>query len=682
MKLHLIDILIILAYLASTVVIGFALKKKAQKSKQSYLLGGNQLPWYMLGLSNASGMFDISGTVWLVTILFVYGLKSIWLPWLWPVFNQIFLMVFLAMWLRKSNVTTGAEWIGTRFGYSRGAGLSHIIVVIFAIIMGLGYLAYGFIGIGKFVEIFVPWEFLRQYVPFDIPLEYVPHFYGIAFTCFAIFYSLLGGMMSIVWADVIQYTIMAVSGIVIGIIAMQAVATHSVVVPEGWMNPFFDWKLNLDWSGIITEVNQKIKDDGFSLFTIFFMMMVFKGVLVSLAGPAPTYDMQKILSTKSVREAALMSGSVSAILMPIRYFMIAGFAVLGLIFYNQLDLMVPGKGLDFEQILPSAINQFVPIGLLGLLLAGLLAAFMSTFAGTLNAAQAYVVNDIYLKYINTNPDQRKVQGITYISGLILVTISIVFGFFAKDVNEVLQWIVSSLYGAYISANVLKWYWWRFNGHGFFWGMTSGIVIALMPGLFGFIFSYQVNQTILTSGIEKATYDEYVENLPSNPATFTTQVPESIQNITTTEQLHGYLEKMKDESFIYKVSALHPLYFFPFILVLSLIGAIAGTYSRPPTDMEILKKFYKNVRPWGFWKPVHDMVIAEDPTFERNKNFKSDMFNVAIGIIWQTALVAFPIYLILMETVPLIICIVIAAITTLILKKTWFDKLPKDKTVQP
>ena len=678
MKLNYIDILIILAYLASTVVIGFALKKKAQKSKQSYLLGGNQLPWYMLGLSNASGMFDISGTVWLVTILFVYGVKSIWLPWLWPVFNQIFLMVFLAIWLRRSGVTTGAEWIGTRFGFDKGAKLSHIIVVIFAIIMGLGYLAYGFIGIGKFVMIFVPWDFLSPYIPFNIPLEFVPHFYGIIFTCFAIFYSLLGGMLSIVWADVIQYTIMAVSGIVIGIIAMMAVAENNLVVPDGWLSPFFGWELNMDWTGIIDEVNQKITDDGFSLFTIFFMMMVFKGILVSMAGPAPTYDMQKILSTKSEREAALMSGSVSAILMPIRYFMIAGFAVLGLLFYDNLNLMVPGKGLDFEQILPSAINQFVPVGLLGLLLAGLLAAFMSTFAGTLNAAQAYVVNDIYIKYINPNAEQKKVQAITYISGLLLVAISIFFGFFAKDVNEVLQWIVSSLYGAYVAANVLKWYWWRFNSQGFFWGMTSGIIIALLPGLFGFLFTFQVSNTILGSKFTQNEYNEYVANLSNDEMISAIHQYESVGEVETMEGLHSFILSMQESSLLYQISDLHPLYFFPFILIISLIGAIVGTYSRPPTDENVLKEFYKNVRPWGFWKPIHDKVIAEDPTFKANKNFKMDMFNVFIGIIWQTALVVFPIYLILMETIPTIISITIAAICTVILKKTWFDKLPKDK----
>ncbi len=608
MKLTIIDVLIILVYLAATVVIGFLLKKFAQKSKQNYLLGGNRLPWYLLGLSNASGMFDISGTMWLVTILFVYGLKSIWLPWLWPVFNQIFLMVFLSIWLRRSGVTTGAEWIGTRFGFGIGAKLSHTIVVIFALIMGLGYLAYGFIGLGKFVEIFIPWEIVSQYVPFDVSPEYVPHVYGIVFTAFAVLYALLGGMASIVWADLLQYIIMTLSSIVIGIIAMQAVASQAVIVPEGWMSPFFGWKLDIDWSGIVAGVNQKIQEDGFSLFSILFMMMVFKGVLVSLAGPAPTYDMQKILSSKSPREAALMSGSVSLILMPIRYFMIAGFAILGLIFYDRLDLIVAGR-IDFEQILPSAINQFVPVGFLGLLLAGLLAAFMSTFAGTLNAAQAYIVNDIYLKYINKTASNLKIKTINYVAGLIMVVVSVIFGFFAKDVNDVLQWIVSGLYGSYVAANVLKWYWWRFNGQGFFWGMVGGLIPALT---FRYIFV-------------------------------------------------GVLD----------------LYTFPLMLLIAIIGCIIGTYSAPPVKEEVLKAFYKNVRPWGFWKPIHDKVVAEDPTFVKNTNFKRDMFNVVVGIVWQTGLVIFPIYIVLMKSVPTIISIGIVIITTFILKKTWWDNLPKD-----
>ncbi len=609
MKLSMLDVSIILTYLLATVVIGLLLKKRAERSKKDYMLGGNKLPWYMLGLSNASGMFDISGTMWLVTLLFVYGLKSAWIPWLWPVFNQIFLMVFLSMWLRRSNVSTGAEWIGTRFGYDSSARASHTIIVIFAIIMGLGYLAYGFIGVGKFVEIFIPWEYASQFVPFTVPPEYVPHFYGILLTCFAVFYSLLGGMMSIVWADVIQFLLMAIAAIAIGVIAMIALNDSSMVVPDGWMTPFFGARLELDWSTIIPQVNEKIASDGFSLFTVFFMMMIFKGVLGSLAGPAPTYDMQKILSTKSPREAALMSGSVSMILMPLRYFMIAGFGVLAILNFDKLDLLVNGQ-IDFEQILPSAISEFVPVGLLGLLLAGLLAAFMSTFAGTLNATQAYLVNDIYVKHVNPDANSKSIMTVNRLSGLGLVLISIVLGFFAKDVNDVLQWIVGGLYGSYVAANVLKWYWWRFNGAGFFWGMVGGLVPALS---FRFIFD-------------------------------------------------GVLD----------------LYTFPLMLLIALIGCVVGTLSSKPVDEEILKNFYKTVNPWGFWGPIKDKVLAENPNFEPNTNFRRDAFNVVIGVVWQTSLVILPIYLVLQQSIPIAITVAIAIASSLILKKTWFDNLPQDR----
>lgn len=609
MKLTIIDVIIIFVYLFSTVVIGLVLKKVAQKSKSNYMLGGNKLPWYMLGLSNASGMFDISGTMWLVTLLFVYGLKSIWIPWLWPVFNQVFLMVFLSIWLRRSKVTTGAEWINTRFGRSLDSRLSHGVVVFFALILCLGYLAYGFIGLGKFVMIFIPWEIVQPYIPFNVPVEYVPHIYGITFTMFAVFYAVIGGMASIVWADVLQYSIMTVSAILIGILAMKAMTVETLNVPDGWYTPFFGHTLSdLDWTGKIDEVNKKIASDGYSLFSIFFMMMLFKGLLVSIAGPAPTYDMQKILSTKSPKEAAKMSGFVSVVLMPVRYFMIAGFAILGLLYYDRLNLMVAGQ-IDFEQILPSAIAEFVPIGFMGLLLAGLLAAFNSTFAGTLNAAQAYIVNDIYLRYIKPEANNNQMKNMNYIVGVLVVIVSIIFGIFAQDVNSMLQWIVSALYGSYIVSNVLKWYWWRFNGYGYFWGMVAGLIPAL-------IFPYVFSKTL-------------------------------------------------------------DLYYFPYLLLISVVGAVLGTLLTKPTDEATLKEFYRSVNPWGFWGPIKQKVMAENPEFRPNKNFKMDMFNVVIGTIAQTALVALPVYIVLRDALPIWITIIITIVCGFILKKTWWDKLPEE-----
>lgn len=607
MKLTLIDISIIVSYLITMLMLGWFLRKKARANKESYLMGGKKLPWYMLGMSDASDMFDISGTMWMVALCFVYGIKSIWIPWLWPVFNQVFNMMYLSKWLRRSNANTGAEWLATRFGLTgKGVKGSHAIVVAFALIGCLGFLAYGFIGLGKFIEIFVPWDMVKDYVPFSVSPHYVAHFYGIIFTLFAMFYSILGGMHSIVLGDLIKYAIMTIGCFAIAAIAMMHLRGNTLNVPAGWSDPFFGWNLNLDWTGIVNEANQKIKDDGYGLFGLLFMMMLFKGVFAAAAGPAPNYDMQKILSTKSPKEASKMTGFVSIILLPVRYAMVIGLTVLGLLYYNQLNLSNGNGGVDFEKILPGAINNFLPVGILGLVLTGLLGAFMGTFSGTLNAAQAYIVNDIYLKYINKEASTKKIIRMNYLVGVLVVALGVILGFFAKDVNSILQWIVSGLYGGYIASNVLKWYWWRFNANGFYIGMLTGVAGAL-------VFSR------LFTGIEF-------------------------------------------------------LYYFPLLFLLSVAGSLIGTFTAPPAETETLKKFYRTVRPWGFWKPVHELVIKDEPGFEPNKRFKLDMFNVALGIIAQLCMTVLPMYVVLSMHLPLLITILILTLIILILKKTWWDKL--------
>ena len=611
MKLQIIDIAILVAYLVLMVMIGWFLRKKARQNKESYLLGGKKLPWYMLGLSDASDMFDISGTMWMVALCFVYGMKSIWIPWLWPVFNQVFNMMFLAKWLRRSNANTGAEWLATRFGLNGvGVKASHSIVVAFALIGCLGFLAYGFVGLGKFMEIFIPWNLIQPYVPFDVAPQFVAHFYGIVFTLFAMFYSILGGMHSIVLGDLIKYMIMTVGCIAIGIIAMIHLNGQKLNVPHGWENPFFGWKLNLNWSGIVEDANKKISEDGFGLFGVFFMMMLFKGILASLAGPAPNYDMQKILSTRSPKEASKMRGFVSIVLLPIRYLMVIGLTVLALLYYDQLNLSDGSGGTDFERILPAAVNNFLPVGILGLVLTGLLGAFMGTFSGTLNAAQAYIVNDIYLKYINPDAPTKKIITMNYVMGVIVVALGVMFGFMAKNVNTILQWIVGGLYGGYIAANMLKWYWWRFNANGFFWGMLGGILPAIALAALKYF--------NILSGLD--------------------------------------------------------LYYWPLLFLISVAGCFVGTYMAPPTDMEVLKKFYSSVRPWGFWKPIHEQVLKENPAFEPNRRFKLDMFNVVLGIIAQCCLTILPMYIVLWMKLPLLITVSILALIVIILKRTWWNKL--------
>jgi SSS family solute:Na+ symporter len=589
---HPIDVVILLLYFAAMLAIGLAVMRKASRGLGSYFLAGNELPWYILGISNASAMWDITGTMWLVYNIFVYGMKGIWLPWLWPTFNQVFLAVYLASWIRRSNVLTGAEWITSRFGEGRGAELSRVIVVVFALVSVVGFIAYDFQGMGKFTASFLPWHLS-------------PNTYGILIMAVTATYVLLGGMISVVLTDVAQFAIMAVCSLAIAIIAMTQVSPEQIaaMVPAGWSDVFFGWTLDIDWSATIPAINNNIASDGYTIFGLFFMAMLFKGILVSIAGPAPNYDMQRVLAARNPRQASLMSAVVSAALLP-RWWMIGGITVLAVHYLGPAFKTMTSA--DFEMVLPWVIREKVPAGLLGVLLAGLLASFMSTFSATLNAGGAYMVNDLYKRYFKKDAPPRHYIRVSYVAQIAILALGIFFGYQAASINQVTQWIVNGLWGGYTAPNLLKWHWWRFNGFGYFWGMLAGIASALaVPKLF---------------------------------------------------------------------PGLSPLAGFAPIFVVSILASIVGSLLSDPEPDEVLARFYRQVRPWGFWGPVLRKVRAAEPSFRGNRNAPRDAMNVGLGIAAQMTLVTMPLYMILRDWKGFWISLLVLAVTSAILKKTWLDKL--------
>jgi hypothetical protein len=243
------------------------------------------------------------------------------------------------------------------------------------------------------------------------------------------------------------------------------------------------------------------------------------------------------------------------------------------------------------------------------MLAGLLAAFMSTFDSTVNSGAAYIVNDIYKRYINPNASDKRYVRMSYACSILIVIVGIAFGFMTESIDSVLKWIVAGLYGGYIAPNVLRWYWWRMNGFGYFAGMIAGIASALVVPLI----------------------------LPD-------------------------------------LSALHS---FPIHLVVSAIASVAASLMTPPDTQETLTGFYRQVRPWGFWKPVHQQVLAENPDFVTKASFSRDAVNLLIGIVWQLMFTTIPIYLVIKQYKPMTICIIILVVTSIFLKFNWYDKLEKD-----
>ena len=199
------------------------------------------------------------------------------------------------------------------------------------------------------------------------------------------------------------------------------------------------------------------------------------------------------------------------------------------------------------------------------------------------------------------------------------------GFFADSINSLTLWITSALFGGYVAANFLKWIWWRFNGWGYFWGMFAGLIIASLQ----FVLDHK-----------KGTFTE--------------------------------------GTILYDLSEMHAIYLFPIIFTFSLLGSFLGTYFTKPTEMVVLKSFYKSVRPWGWWNPVYEELKSNDETFTKNTDFVSDMLNCIVGVIWQSSMILLPIYFMIRDYPKTLIALLVFAITSVILKFTWLDKVKKYK----
>ena len=619
-----IDLLIILTYIILTIGLGIWVSKKATKGLDSYFLGGKSIKWYYLGLSNGSGMFDVSGTAWMVGILFLYGVKSFMFMWLWPIWNQIFVMMFLAVWIRRSNVMTGSEWILTRFGDKKSGRASHLIVAIFAIIAAIGFIAYFFEGVGKFLTIILPWDLTLQIA--ETVLFNSEESYALIIIILTTIYTIKGGMFSVVATEVLQYGIMIIAAVLVAGYAFFAISDVEInnVISTEWRNVFFGWELETHWSDQFQAFNDLIDSEGFKMFGALIGMTLFKGFFASIAGPTPSFDMQRILSTKNIKEAAYMSGFTNLILFIPRYLLIGGIVVIALVAVSPEMIANPDlNGGDLEILLPKVINFHVPVGIKGLLLAGLLAAFMSTFSAFVNAGPAYIVNDIYKKYYKPNASSKHYIKVSYIASFVVVFLGVFMGFFADSINSLTLWITSALFGGYVAANFLKWIWWRFNGWGYFWGMLVGLVVA---------------------SLQYALYQNK--------------------------------ENFSPDTLLYEMSHIQAIYLFPIIFIISLIGSFLGTFLTKPTEMSTLKSFYKSVRPWGWWGPVYKELLKEDNSFKKNTDFWKDMVNCVIGIIWQSSMIVMPIYFVIRDYPKAIIALTIFVTTSIILKFTWLDRIRK------
>ena len=474
-----LDYAVIVVYFAAVMGVGLWCRRAAARNLDSYFLGGNRIHWLALAMSGSVATFDITGTMWIVTLITLFGMKSMWNHWMWGFLMAAFFMSYMGKWVRRSRVVTGAEWMVTRFGDGAAGRSARIAYSILAIVTLVGFIGYAFQGIGKFATVYIDLGPLLTAVGEAAPalsryseaaLENQPAVLAIAIFSITTLYVLLGGLYGVVATNVLQTVILTLAGVLIAALAYAELTPDMIAAAlprdgTSMTSLMPQWRLQ-HAAQLPTEYAV------YELFGALVIMWVVKGLLLNLGGPGQMTDFQIFLATRSPRDAAKLGAAWSGFLV-VRWAMCMGIALLALTGLTGVD--------DPEQVMPMVLEKFLPSGVRGLVIAGLLAAFMSTFGATVNAAASYIVRDFWQPLV-PGADERHLVRVSYGATLGVVVAGTAIGFQADSIRAIWDWIMMAVGAAFVVPNVLRWYWWRLNGFGYAMGTLVGLIAALLVPL--------------------------------------------------------------------------------------------------------------------------------------------------------------------------------------------------------
>lgn len=475
--MSIVDITIVAAYLIIITAIGIYFEKKASAGIDSYFLGSRKIPWWALGASGMASNFDVSGTMINVALIYAFGAVGFFVEMRGGlVLIMAFLMIFMGKWNRRSKVMTLAEWMTYRFGDGAQGKSARFISALSTLIITIAIVSYFSVGAGKFIG----------------DVLGIPEFLGLSSEFWAAsiiivittVYTVASGLQGVVWTDVFQGVLIFVMIIIVCSIAyfsanIPEVFSISVPLKDGGFLPI---ETTRDaWTSILPAWNMNFPENSsYSIYNLFGIALLFYLIKVVIEGSAGTggYMAQRFFAARSDRDAGLLS-LFWTFLLSFRWPFIAAIAVLGISYGVSSGAIIS----DPEKVLPTVIFNILPIGLKGLLVAGLMAAAMSTFSSLINSGASYWVRDIYQEFINPEASEKQLIIHSRLSSIIIVLLGLGLTINIKSINDIWGWLTMGLGAGMIVPLLVRWYWWRMNGYGFTIGTIFGMGSAIIQKLF-------------------------------------------------------------------------------------------------------------------------------------------------------------------------------------------------------
>ncbi len=613
MVLQLIDWIIVAIFFIILLSIGYAASRQAGNNTANFFLSGRNMPWWLLGVSMVATTFSADTPNLVTDMVRTGGVASNWLWWAFLLTGMLTVFVYAKLW-NRSKVMTDLEFYEIRYSGKMAAflrGFRAIYLGFFFNVMVIASVSLAFI---KIAGVMLG---LSPAVALSIAAVIV------------VFYSGLGGLKSILWTDLFQFSFAMFGAIVAAVYVVNAPQI------DGLSNLFSHPNVS-DKLSLVPSISQP------ELFlSIFLIPLAVQWWAAWYPGAEPGgggYVAQRMLSAKSETDAVgatLLFNFFHYALRPWPWIIVG----LGsLIIFPDIQSMVdrfPDVSRQYIQndfAYPAMLREFLPPGLLGLVVASLIAAYMSTTASQLNWGSSYLVNDFYGRF--WKPDATEKQKVRFgrISTVSLMFVSVLLALVLQNALQAFQYLLMIGAGTGL-IYILRWFWWRINAY-------SEIAAMVGAGVFSLTFIMIENFVMIVDA-------------------------EGMVTVFGLTMSMAYWNIIK------------------FVGVVALTSStwIIVTFMTLPIDEDTLRDFYRKIRPGGpGWKKIVDRAHAEGIVLKKEADLKWDVPTGILCMILGSVSIYSTLFaignLLYGEMVQTTVFVVFAIVSTLLLYRSW-NKLRMD-----
>jgi SSS family solute:Na+ symporter len=457
-----IDWIIVGLYMALTLGIGVWLARRASGSMEDFFVGGRSLPWWLAGTSMAATTFSIDTPLYISGVVGNRGIAGNWEWWNFAIAHVILIYIFAKMW-RRAEIVTDNELTEIRYAGRPAAALRATKGFLFAVVVGSIGIGYAMLAMVKVIDALEIFPSLGLTPGDDAKLWAV-----VAVSVLVLAYAGISGLWGVVATDFFQFFLGMLGAILVAVFAVGHVGGLDDMVRLAQQNTDFDVLaftpltfgeggfVGIGWSDVAQITGWT-----------FLAYMVLQWWAFRRSDGGGEF-IQRLAAAKDERDAERAAWFFNILHYVVRTWPWIVVAVVALVVYPDLD--------DRELGYPKLMLDYLPAGLLGIVVASLLAAFMSTVSTLINWSASYITNDLYARFARPEAGERELVAFARFASVLVTALGATAAFFAQDVTTVFRLVIAIGTGPGLVL-ILRWFWWRINAWAELAAMVAGFLVG-------------------------------------------------------------------------------------------------------------------------------------------------------------------------------------------------------------